>query len=159
MKKTLSLVVMGVMLILTLGLVAAVASSGVGNPDNECQNNGFDYGIAKYECGDSNVEELGSKGEDYTLSVAWRYNDEKECAWADWTANPAVDGVLLKAGKADTVALNGGLSGTVEKQRYAISHITFCGNYNDPTVPEFGTVIGMVTALGALGVFFLVRRK
>lgn len=28
-----------------------------------------------------------------------------------------------------------------------------------PVVPEFGTVIGILTALGALGVFFVVRRK
>jgi hypothetical protein len=30
---------------------------------------------------------------------------------------------------------------------------------NVPLVPEFGTMIGVLTALGALGVFFLVRRK
>jgi hypothetical protein len=30
---------------------------------------------------------------------------------------------------------------------------------NVPLVPEFGTVVGMLTALGALGVFFVVRRK
>lgn len=28
-----------------------------------------------------------------------------------------------------------------------------------PQVPEFGTVIGIVTLLGALGVFFVIRRK
>lgn len=28
-----------------------------------------------------------------------------------------------------------------------------------PVVPEFGTVIGIVTALGALGVFFVIRRN
>jgi hypothetical protein len=30
---------------------------------------------------------------------------------------------------------------------------------NVPLVPEFGTVVGMLTALGALGTFFVVRRK
>jgi len=28
-----------------------------------------------------------------------------------------------------------------------------------PNAPEFGTVIGIVTALGALGVFFVIRRR
>lgn len=28
-----------------------------------------------------------------------------------------------------------------------------------PNAPEFGTVIGILTALGALGVFFVIRRK
>ncbi|MCX6751132.1 MAG: DUF4215 domain-containing protein [Candidatus Pacearchaeota archaeon] len=28
-----------------------------------------------------------------------------------------------------------------------------------PTVPEFGPIIGVLTALGALGVFFVVRRN
>ena len=32
-------------------------------------------------------------------------------------------------------------------------------NENLPTVPEFGPGIALITALGALGVFFLVRRK
>ncbi|MCX6751131.1 MAG: hypothetical protein NTZ83_06760 [Candidatus Pacearchaeota archaeon] len=32
-------------------------------------------------------------------------------------------------------------------------------NENLPLVPEFGTTVGILTALGALGVFFLVRRK
>ena len=32
-----------------------------------------------------------------------------------------------------------------------------CGNV--PLVPEFGTVVGIVTALGALGVFFVVRKQ
>lgn len=33
------------------------------------------------------------------------------------------------------------------------------GIVNVPLVPEFGTVIGVLTALGALGAFFVVRRK
>jgi hypothetical protein len=30
---------------------------------------------------------------------------------------------------------------------------------NIPLIPEFGTVIGIVTAISALGIFFVVRRK
>lgn len=33
------------------------------------------------------------------------------------------------------------------------------GIVNVPLVPEFGLILGLTTALGALGVFFLVRRK
>jgi hypothetical protein len=32
-------------------------------------------------------------------------------------------------------------------------------NENLPTVPEFGATVGVLTVLGALGAFFLVRRK
>jgi hypothetical protein len=33
------------------------------------------------------------------------------------------------------------------------------GIVNVPMVPEFGLVVGLTTMLGALGVFFVVRRK
>jgi hypothetical protein len=35
----------------------------------------------------------------------------------------------------------------------------FHDDENAPVVPEFGTAVGVLTALGALGVFFLVRKK
>ncbi len=155
MKKTSVLLVLSMIFLVSLGFVVA---NGVGNPDNECQTNGFDYGIAKYQCGFSDVDELGSEGENYDISVEWGYDYEQECASAEWTSMPEVGGVLLKAGNDPTVVLSGGLSGTVEKEVHAISHITFCGNY-PPIVPEFGTIIAMFTALSALGIFFIVRRS
>ena len=47
------------------------------------------------------------------------------------------------------------------KDRGIMSHFDACvvGEKTTPTVPEFGTIIGIVTALGALGVFFVVRRN
>jgi hypothetical protein len=33
------------------------------------------------------------------------------------------------------------------------------GVVNVPLVPEFGATVGVLTILGALGVFFVVRRK
>lgn len=54
---------------------------------------------------------------------------------------------------------------TIAEQDSGVYQATVDGNKKDnyhigtPMVPEFGTVIGIATVLGALGVFFLVRRK
>ncbi len=54
---------------------------------------------------------------------------------------------------------------TIQEQDSGVYQATVDGNKKDnyhvgtPMVPEFGTTVGIVTALGALGVFFLVRRK
>lgn len=54
---------------------------------------------------------------------------------------------------------------TVAEGDSGVYKATVAGNKQDnyhvgtPIVPEFGTTLGILTALGALGAFFLVRRK
>jgi hypothetical protein len=36
--------------VLTLALVSATDPQGVGNPDFECQQHGFDLAVEKYQC-------------------------------------------------------------------------------------------------------------
>lgn len=153
MKK---LFILPVLVVLTMLLITVVNAqvAGVGSPDTECQNNGFDYGIAKYQCNSYEPEE-GSAFDSYDLTVEWFGGED--CSSADWTADPAVDGVLSKEGTSTYVHL-GGTSGTITQTgQNSISHVTFCGKV--PQVPEFGTMVGILTVLSAVGVFFIIRRK
>ena len=153
MKKLLSLFVLA-SLLLTVGMVSAK----VGDPDTECKAKGFDYGIVKYEC-NSIIPVEGSAAEDYEISyINWNLNNEGKCSSVDWTSNPDADGVLSKEGKKYFISED---LGTLSKTgKNSISHITFCGNYNDePVVPEFGAIVATLTVIGALGAFFIVRKK
>lgn len=157
MKNTIMLAMLvSVLVIASIGSVIAPPNgNGVGSPDTECQNHGFDFGIAKYQC-NSIVPEEGSAFDSYNITVEW-FGELEDCSSVDWTADPAVDGILSKEGQ-DYVVYYDGTSGTIEKGDHGISHVTFCGDL-PPVVPEFGATVGILTALGAVGTFFLVRRK
>ncbi|HOU79576.1 MAG TPA: hypothetical protein PLY44_03645 [Candidatus Pacearchaeota archaeon] len=64
----------------------------------------------------------------------------------------------------EVTATKGTLEGT-ESGEVNMKYNLLCGVdlnvgiVNVPLVPEFGIVVGVVTALGALGVFFVVRKK
>lgn len=91
------------------------------NADDECACFGYDFGITKYD-DETNTFEGGSKDSDYDISVTEGTN-------FDWTADPAVDGVLVKTGGSNNnfCEFAGGTSGSVSGT-YSVSHITFCGN-------------------------------
>lgn len=91
---------------------------GIGSIDDECQANGFDYGVAKWEWQDNSYQ---SSGEANGTNVTGDNNT------AYWTADPAVAGVIRKAGSTSTV-FPGGNSGTISADQYGISHLTFCQN-------------------------------
>jgi hypothetical protein len=142
-------------IILTLGLIlvlmTAVPAPGVGSIDTECRAYGFDYGIVKYEwtAAGAYVPE-GLAKSPYVITVTG--DDES----ADWTADPAVAGVLHKA-STETFVHAGGTSGTVTAGDHDISHITFCGN-EGTTVPETALAVGLI-ALLTPGMIYLIRRK
>lgn len=77
---------------------------------------------------------------------------ESECGYEDDVKVTASYSTLT--GENETVAWY-----TENKQVGCLELIVNVACGNVPLVPEFGTVIGIVTALGALGVFFIVRRK
>ncbi|MFH1722789.1 MAG: hypothetical protein ABH950_09335 [Candidatus Altiarchaeota archaeon] len=154
MKKLFTLV------IIALFAAPFAIAQGVGSIDTECQGNGFDFGIVKFEWG---CEEPGPTG--LTIAGNCGYVPENppippyivgvegDAAQANWTASPEVDGVLVKGGtEYDTYP--GGASGTVSCVTYTnpggqtnchgISHITFCGDNETETtttVPEITTTI------------------
>jgi hypothetical protein len=137
-----------------IGLVAAK----IGSIDTECQANGFDYGIAKFEASNGGyVLSEGISG-DFDIEVTG------DSMHASWTSVPAVDGVLMKSG-TETTVLTGGESGDVYGLETTnakgkpivqeISHITFCGYV---PVPEFSTMAAGVAMTFAIGGYFLLRR-
>ncbi|MFH0978563.1 MAG: hypothetical protein V1837_04645 [Candidatus Woesearchaeota archaeon] len=138
-----------------LCLVALLALSTsvlahVGSIDEECQTYGFDFGIARwgYDYGHFELEEhVGN----YTTHVT---GDDDA---ASWTANPEVSGVLVKS-STNTTVFPGGTSGNlVGYTHHGISHVTFCGKYEE--VPEFGTITALLALGGAMTGFFVLRRK
>jgi hypothetical protein len=77
-------------------------------------------------------------------------------------ANPGktVSRVYLTEGMGDSYHSNPhGTFAWVDKA--TISGVTYDFEVEDeiPAVPEFGAIVGILTALGALSVFFVVRRK
>ena len=95
--------------------------NGVGSPNNECRNNGFDFGIAKWEW-NVNSYKLSREGEaaGYSTSVTGTART------AQWTSSPGAAGVLSKEGK-NTYSYFGP-SGTVVAGKHDISHVTLCGS-------------------------------
>lgn len=161
MKKTLSLVVMGVMLILTLGLVAAV-----------------DIKTTTSTCEDIVNENHYVEGENVYVHVIGFENNTKY-PWditgqgGSENSEASCDPNTIIASGNQTTDIDGNLcfaAYTIKNDDCGEYKVTFgakspdkkTDNYRvgeDITVPEFGTTIGIATALGALGVFFLVRRK
>ena len=124
-------------------------TSGVGSIDIECQDNGFDFGIAKWEY-DDGVFVLSDYHPGYITNVT---GDDEE---AYWTSDPRAAGVLTKEG-SDYFIHPGGTSGTVNFAGvHGISHITLCGSYND--IPEF-TTLGAALALAGVGLFIYKKRR
>ena len=153
MKK--SIVLMIILSIISLTSVYAV-SKAVGSIDNECQANGFDFGVAKYECPDTDPSEENVAGTSIEWVVVIDENQNPECVSVDWEADPAVAGVLTKEGTT-TFTSAGGTSGTVEMMgQNSISHITFCGESNE--IPEF-TTIGAGLALAGAGLYMYRKRR
>jgi len=132
---------------IVLVLAASAFANGVENPDKECGDHGFDFGIAKYECDGGNWA-LSDDGEraGYTTSATG-----DSCTSVDWTSNPAADNVLEKA-EQDYFTHPGGTSGTDTKSgQHDISHITLCGYDEGGEIPEF-SVLAAVAVLGIAGI-------
>jgi len=99
----------------------------------ECQSEGFDFFIEKFECEKTTPE---SNDPDYEINPTWT-----NCTSVDWTSDPAVAGVLSKEDAQPLVVHTGGTSGIFDKSgKWDISHITFCGN--DSTPPKCERVCG-----------------
>src|SRR3989344_6390056 len=136
--------------------VGSVYAPEVGNPDNECQNQGFDFGIAKFECDNDDwsvSEDDGFPPDGYDVSA-----DGEDCSSVDWESDPAAAGIIEKAGQ-DVFIHDGGFSGTVEQSgRHEISHITLCGD-EDFVIPEFGGIAAGLAFAGAGAGYMLFRRR
>ncbi len=111
------------------------AEAGVGSIDDECQEYGYDFGIAKWEWEGGKYLAEG----DANNTFVWG-----DAELANWVSSTTISGILRKAGQ-NTSILDGGISGIVEEYCFQdnkhkkcaekckdISHITFCGNDDEP---------------------------
>jgi hypothetical protein len=159
MKKTLSVLMLSMALVLTLGLVAAQSGSIWTTTENcgeDPQNvNEYAIGDVVYINGANFCE--GTYAGDIT-GQGGSENAQASCdpnvVVASGTVTTNADGTFCF--QAYTVANDdcGVYKSTVDSNKHDAYHVN-----TDMIVPEFGTTIGIATALGALGVFFLVRRK
>jgi hypothetical protein len=130
----------------------------------ECQNfyNDSDYyAIEKFAINDG--EDDYSSDEANSLYSYFNIDVTGYLKAANWTSNPAVYSVLVKAGN-DREEFNGGTSGSVDSKK-DISHITFCGyrtnngggdDGGDNGVPVFpGVTIGAAVLVVTLGLVFI----
>ncbi|HOZ56304.1 MAG TPA: DUF4215 domain-containing protein [bacterium] len=94
---------------------------------DECSNYGFDFFVAKWEWSDSGYLAEGSANGTYV----WGNTDT-----ANWLSSSTIAGVLSKEA-TNYYVHSGGTSGVINKSdKYAISHLTFCGSN-----PECGNQI------------------
>jgi hypothetical protein len=156
------LIMLAMMAVLTMSLVHAQApdclalgydaqkDGEVGDIDNECQDHGFDFGIAKWNYDGGFI--LSEEHDDYDTLVTG------DSSSAHWESVPDADGVLSKEGVCYQY-LPGGSSGDVDNIEYGISHVTLCGNEDgDNEIPEF-TAIGAGIALLGAGAYFVSRKR
>lgn len=90
--------------------------------DLECQDFGFDFGVAKWDWRAGHYQPDGDPNGTIVTGT-----DEL----ANWEAHPAVDGVIFKTRQSTTV-LPGGTNGSASTTHHGIRHLTFCENENPP---------------------------
>ena len=150
MKKLVSLFVLSLMIITMLGVVSAVCTGNTivgGTIYQDVVTNGVVGATVQVICSHS--------GTNYTqnvLSIAdGQYSAEFQCGQCDYG-----DLVTVNAQKNTLTGTN---DGSVS-MNYNLPGITLnVGIVNVPLVPEFGLIAGITTVLGALGMFFFLRRK
>jgi len=149
MKELLVLsIVLGILLSLTALPLAVQA--GVGNPDQECRNHGFDFGVVKWEPLDTAPGWAPEGGDPKGTSVN---GTTSAATWDVGTSNAT--GIVVKAGQDYFIYY--GTGSTIYQGQHAFSHITFCGDEN--VIPEF-TVIGTALAAVLAGAFlFILKRR
>jgi hypothetical protein len=92
--------------------------------------------------------------------------DDTQPIWPTTIPNVAIGGILWPGrswkGLIDEVAIyNRALTANEIQQQYqnGLDEKGYCEAEPIPVVPEFGALVGVLTVLGALGIFFVVRRK
>lgn len=162
MKKTSVLLVLSMIFLISLGFVAACEDgehSCVPNQQTLIKGE-VTYADSGDEAGKAFVEVTCiHDGTEYSrLTKTLKYGEWKGWYFVYFPQSQCVAGdeVTVKATKGD---LTGEMKGIVED---FISEKCFdldLIRIDVPLVPEFGTVIAMLTALSALGIFFVVRRS
>jgi len=162
MNKTLKLVALSVIFLVSLGFVAACED---GDPscvpvEKTLVKGEITYADSGDEAGKAFVNvTCYHDGEEYSrITKSLKYGEWKGWYFVYFPQSQCVAGdeVVVKATKGD---LTGEVKGLVEDFKSGKCFDLDLARVDVPLVPEFGTVIAMLTALSALGVFFIVRRS
>lgn len=154
MKKTMSFILMGVMVLALVGMVSA--TSEVANEKTiiagKIYNSDFSQTVAN-------------------ASVTVTCEDAISHAIVTDNVNSLSDGAYSVVFYGDDCVFGDTLTVSASHPDYGYNSLTgvihedaLFGNWdlaivNVPLVPEFGLIAGMVTILGAVGLFFFVRKK
>jgi len=129
----------GLMLIINMSFsgvffIAQLASAnGIGSMDNECQDFGFDFGVAKWEYDDGHwIFGIANNGTSVT-------GTDMEALWD--VGESDATGIIIKAGSTVYERIDG-TSGTVNQANPNLSHITFCGDNKETPYCGDGQISG-----------------
>ena len=109
----------------------------------------------------ANVEVIcHHNGNDYSLSTMTNSNGNYSVWFNKWQCDYE-DAITVSAQKSDLYGLG---EGEVDETYTFSGYFWYCktiniGIVNVPLVPEFGLIAGITTLIGALGMFFYVRKK
>jgi hypothetical protein len=160
MKKAIMPIVLGLMLVLTLAAVSASVSTTViaGKIYNSDYTATVPQANVKVTCGGNEITLLSDNDGSYKVKYEGLcVVDDELIVYAEKNGLTGTKtGVIKASGACPT--------GQDEQGRDYNCLIEVVSGVdvavvNVPLVPEFGTVVGILTALGALGVFFVVRKK
>lgn len=162
MKKINVLLALSVIFLVSLGFVAACEDGDYKcTPVKETLVKGeVTYADSGDEVGKAFVNvTCYHDGEEYSrITKSLKYGEWKGWYFVYFPQSQCIEGdeVVVKATKGD---LTGEVKGLVEDFITQKCFDLDLARVDVPLVPEFGTVIAMLTALSALGVFFIVRRS
>lgn len=150
MKKAIMPVVLSLVLVLALGAVAAQTEGDGGTTiiAGKIYNSDFTLEIqgATVEVTCDDLTKTKTSEADGAYSVEY---DEEDCSEGSDLSVHA-----YKAGVGENT-----VSGVIYDNYPVPSWNLNLGVVNVPLVPEFGLLVGTLTILGAVGVFFVVRRR
>jgi len=152
MKKIFILTVLALLVITSIVMVSAGAAVGC---DHKTLIAGKIYDSANFETANAvanatvhvtcnNTERDATSKIDGTYSV--EYAPEEGCCFTEVSAYAEKGGVT-----SDTMTAN--------VQDYTENFDLYLGVINIALIPEFGIIIGALTVVSAIGIFFFVRRK
>lgn len=153
MKKTISLLILSVFLISAIGM----ASACTGTCEVTVIGGTVYQGDLIEGVEGANVEVIcHHSGTDYTQTMTTVVDGTYLAQFPNWQCTYN-DTVTVNAYKDDLTGSNDGLV-NIELDNWFGCDLNI-GVIHVPLVPEFGLVVGMATALSAVALFFVVRKK
>jgi hypothetical protein len=151
MNKAISFLIIVTMIVSVMGMISADTTVVAGTVYELNSNPIKVVGEADILVSCNEVDKTATSLDDGSYSVIFTSDDftdeENFCDYGDI--------LTISATKGD---LSGSTEGPIQYDNVDTFSLDV-GIYNVPLVPEFGAIVASLTVLGALGVFFVVRKK